>query len=167
MKTPPSLRKKSEGLRLRLNIQHSRLSRALLTERRLKRAARSALTADKRRGRFTLSLAFVSDTTMQSMNRAYAGNDYTTDVLSFAALEDSGCFRHAPTTQVLLGDIAISLAQAKRQAKTAGHSLAREVDLLIVHGVLHLLGYDHGAKREAAVMNALQEHALRQSRIQS
>ncbi len=76
---------------------------------------------------------------MRALNRQYRGKNGTTDVLSF-------CMREGPFADVrpdLLGDIVISVPVAEKQAHTAGHSLTREIDLLLVHGLLHLLGYDH------------------------
>lgn len=97
---------------------------------------------------------------MRRLNRAYAGNDYVTDVLSFAAREDTGSFHAPPSKDSLLGDIAIDLPQAARQAREAGHPLTRELDLLLAHGVLHLLGYDHGEPADARKMEALQAQVL-------
>ena len=76
---------------------------------------------------------------MRSLNRQYRGKDQTTDVLSFALRE--GKFSHIQPD--VLGDIIISVPTALRQAKDAGHELSREIDVLLVHGLLHLLGYDH------------------------
>jgi len=76
---------------------------------------------------------------MRSLNRRYRGKDKTTDVLSFALQE--GMF---PDIQPkVLGDIVISVPSASRQAAGAGHPLSREIERLLIHGLLHLLGYDH------------------------
>ncbi len=148
------------SLRLSLSVQHNARSRRSISERRLKRVARQALQAAAQRGRFALSLAFVDDRTMRRLNRHYAGNDYTTDVLAFSAREDTQPFQTPPSSETFLGDIVIALPQAARQARAAGHSLAREIDLLLTHGVLHLLGYDHANRREARQMEALQARVL-------
>ena len=81
-----------------------------------------------------LSLALVSDRRMRSLNRQFRGKDYATDVLSFPS-EERG----------FLGEIVIAIGVTKRQAKEAGHSAATELKILALHGVLHLLGYDHEA----------------------
>ncbi len=86
-----------------------------------------------------LSVLFVGDRAMRSLNRRYRGKDKTTDVLSFALQE--GGFSHVQPG--MLGDIVISVPAAGRQARDAGHSVQREIDQLLVHGLLHLLGYDH------------------------
>jgi probable rRNA maturation factor len=74
-----------------------------------------------------------SDREMRRLNREFRKQDYATDVLSFPSA-DSGTF---------LGDIAISFAKAKEQAAEHGHSVSQEVDILMLHGLLHLLGMDH------------------------
>jgi probable rRNA maturation factor len=88
--------------------------------------------------RGVVSLALVSDRTIRRLNRAYGGKDAATDVLSFPA---SGPSVGVP----FLGDIVIATGVARRQARQAGHSLADEVKTLALHGLLHLLGYDHHA----------------------
>ncbi len=98
---------------------------------------------------------------MRRLNRRYAGHDYITDVLSFPALEATGPFACAPVADTFLGDIVVALPQAARQARAAGHTLAQEVDLLVTHGVLHLLGYDHATAAQKRAMDGLQARALR------
>jgi probable rRNA maturation factor len=86
-----------------------------------------------------LSVLFIGDRAMRTLNRRYRGKDETTDVLSFSLRE--GRF---PSIQPdMLGDIVISIPVAARQARREGHSIAREIDRLLVHGLVHLLGYDH------------------------
>jgi len=77
-------------------------------------------------------LALISDRRMRALNRQFRGKDYATDVLSFPSDERG-----------FLGDIVIAEGMAKRQAKEHGHSLIIEVQTLALHGLLHLLGYDH------------------------
>ncbi len=76
---------------------------------------------------------------MRSLNRRYRGIDRTTDVLSFSFHEGS----FGDLRQEALGDIVISVPQAERQAREAGHPFVREIEILLIHGLLHLLGYDH------------------------
>jgi rRNA maturation RNase YbeY len=86
-----------------------------------------------------VSVLLVGDRRMREMNRIYRGLDRTTDVLSFSQLE-------SPLLQnesAELGDIVINPAQAKRQARKRGTSFKKELALLLVHGLLHLIGYDH------------------------
>jgi probable rRNA maturation factor len=99
------------------------------------------------------------DVTVRDLSRRYRGEDAPTDVLSFAFGEDAGEFVLPPGESTRLGDVAISLPAARRQAKQAGHSLEREMALLLVHGLLHLLGYDHAIDDDARVMRS-RESAL-------
>ncbi len=87
-----------------------------------------------------VSVLFVNDAGMRRLNHLYRGIDRTTDVLSFPLISEKPALysRH-----LLLGDIVISLPQAKRQAEEYGAGFNRELARLLVHGLLHLLGYDH------------------------
>jgi rRNA maturation RNase YbeY len=109
-------------------------------------------------GSSELSLVLVSDPVMHDLNRTWRGKDRPTDVLAFAQNEDG-----APPAG-LLGDVVISVDTARRQAAALGHSLAAESERLLVHGLLHLLGYDHERspaearrmqRKERALMRAL------------
>ena len=102
------------------------------------------------------------DAEMTALNSEYRGIDAPTDVLAFAMREGEDCSAMHP---MLLGDIVISLETAARQAATAKHSLETEVAFLTVHGVLHLLGYEHETPQEEAIMFAKQEATLRQLRL--
>jgi probable rRNA maturation factor len=82
-----------------------------------------------------LSIVFCDDLFIRGLNRDYRGQDQATDVLSFAQ-------EPIPGGTELLGDVVISVETAQTQARAARHSLAREVEWLLCHGVLHLLGYD-------------------------
>jgi probable rRNA maturation factor len=86
-----------------------------------------------------VSVLFVGDGMMRSLNRRYRRKDRTTDVLSFAFREGSG----PKVAHQFLGDIVISVPVAERQAREAGETLRNTLDRLLVHGLLHLLGYDH------------------------
>lgn len=86
-----------------------------------------------------LSVLLVGDRAMRTLNRTWRGKDRTTDVLSFSLREG----RFPRIRPEMLGDIVISVPVAVRQAREAGHSLVREIDRLLVHGLVHLLGYDH------------------------
>ena len=98
-------------------------------------------------------LAFVRDPAIRKLNSTYRGQDKVTDVLSFPSDQE-----YNPDSDVYLGDIVISTDAAVRQAKEARHSVKREINELIIHGVLHLCGYDH--ETDQGQMNRL-ELALR------
>ncbi len=96
-----------------------------------------------RLGRRELSLSLVGDDEMQSLNRRYRRRNRPTDVLAFALDESGGLpampqFPHAP-----LGDVVISIDTATRQARESHCALAARLDALLIHGILHLVGYDH------------------------
>jgi probable rRNA maturation factor len=93
---------------------------------------------------------------MRSLNKRYRGRDETTDVLSFALREG----RFPGIQPDCLGDIVISVPRAERQAREAGHSLGSEIDFLLVHGLLHLLGYDHVRGGKEATRMKRRERAL-------
>lgn len=89
-----------------------------------------------------MTVLLTTDEKIRILNRDFMDVDEPTDVLSFPFGET------LPGSEPYLGDVAISLPAAKRQANAAGHSLAEEIQLLVVHAVLHLLGYDHGDPNE-------------------
>jgi probable rRNA maturation factor len=133
----------------------SRGRRAPALARRLGRTARRLLRALRLHGA-ELSVVLVSDREMRRLNRAYRRRDRPTDVLSFAQREGAG-----GTPDGLLGDVVISLDTARRQAAVRGETLAREADRLLVHGLLHLLGYDHERSPAEARRMSRRERALR------
>ena len=104
-----------------------------------------------------MSIIIVDNKTIHEINKQYRNIDRETDVISFA-LEDDKSFN---TTEVrMLGDIYISIDRVRSQAKEYGHSEKRELYFLAVHGLLHLLGYDHMKKEDEEVMFAKQEEVL-------
>lgn len=110
-----------------------------------------------------MTLVIADDLLLTQLNRQYRGIDAPTDVLSFAAHEESEgqeLFVTAPEALNYLGDVIISFPTAERQAAAAGQSVAAELCLLAVHGVLHLLGYDHASPEEEADMWARQAQIL-------
>jgi probable rRNA maturation factor len=97
------------------------------------------LQAQVARGR-AFDCLITGDAHMRRLNREFRGKDYPTDVLSFPAGDSLG---HAGGGSPRAGDIAISLPRARAQAKRLGHSAEREIRILMLHGLLHLLGQDH------------------------
>lgn len=136
---------------------------AVLT-RRLRAAARRALAtafADKWRGStlgFDCCLVLGHDRQVRRLNRDYRGKDKPTNVLSFAAL-DGGT---PPRGEIWsLGDVVLALGVCRKEAKAQGKSLEQHLMHLVIHGVLHLLGYDHEADDEAERMEGLEIAALK------
>ena len=100
------------------------------------------------------SILLTDDERLQRLNREFLGDDKATDVLSFPAGEP------APGQGSYLGDIAISVPTAERQARSGGHHVSAELQLLSVHAVLHLLGYDHQRAADKAKMWETQARIL-------
>lgn len=104
------------------------------------------------------SIIIVDNSYIHKLNKEYRGIDRVTDVISFALEDDKNMV--IPDGTRLLGDIYISLDKAREQAREYGHSLERELCFLAVHGIYHLLGYDHEKEEEAEVMFKKQEEVL-------
>lgn len=102
-----------------------------------------------------LTIVLADDEYLHALNRDYRGIDAPTDVLSFPASE-----RDPETGALYLGDVVLSVPRAAEQASAAGHPLEAETQLLVVHGVLHLLGHDHAGDDEKARMWAAQAEIL-------
>lgn len=110
--------------------------------------ARWLMRVAPRSARGELAIALVSDARMRVLNRSYRRKDYATDVLSF---EGEG-----------IGDLAIATGVARRQAREAGHSYYIELRVLALHGLLHLLGYDHEAPDDRGRMARVESRLRRQ-----
>lgn len=108
------------------------------------------------------NIIFIDDQKMQEMNKEFRKIDRTTDVLSFALNDIEDTF----DTQInILGDIFISIPKMEEQASEYGHSEKRELSFLVVHGLLHLLGYDHMNEKDEKIMFDLQKEVLEDARI--
>ena len=140
----------------------------------LRRTAEAVLSAARVDG-VELSLVLVSDRRMRALNRRYRKKDRPTDVLAFPLLEPSGpsSKRRSPApaasvaaksrpsrVPMLLGDVVISVPMARRQAAELGHGLREELRRLLVHAVLHLLGFDHERGPRDAALMAQKEQAI-------
>jgi probable rRNA maturation factor len=109
------------------------------------------------RDKIELSLALVGDAEMQRLNAKYRQRNYPTDVLSFAA------DKNLPIETRLLGDVIISVEKAAQQAKERRRTLDEEMITLLIHGIVHLLGYDHErSAKDARVMGRLEKKIHRQ-----
>ena len=122
-------------------------------------AARAALAAASPDIRGEVTIVLTDDAEMRELNARYRKKDRATDVLSFN-IEDG----MAPG--VPFGDVVVSVETARRQARAYGAPLVEEMQRLIVHGTLHLCGYDHHERREAARMHGLTRRLLRDLRAE-
>lgn len=121
----------------------------------VKRIVKYALKLDHVK-RCECNIIFVDNKRIHEINQTYRKVDRETDVISFA-LEDN---QDIEMEVRILGDIYISVEKAKEQAKNYGHSFEREISFLAVHGILHLLGYDHMEQEEEKIMFQRQEEVL-------
>ena len=113
-----------------------------------------------RRARGYVSIALISDARARALNRAYRGKDYATDVLSFPAEPLDSWWRRAVTNpEQFVGEIVIARGVARRQAHAAGHEPSTELRVLALHGLLHLLGYDH--ERDNSEMRSIERRLRR------
>ena len=118
-----------------------------------------------------VSIAFVSDTEMAKWNQGFRHKKGPTDVLSFPALSKRRAERHARRKRAVvkspvtaggfLGDIAIAPQTARRFARANGRTLDNEIRILMLHGVLHLMGYDHESKSDFGQMNRIEQKLRR------
>ncbi|MDR1495363.1 MAG: rRNA maturation RNase YbeY [Clostridiales Family XIII bacterium] len=122
-------------------------------------------------GNAEISLVFATPARIRSLNREHRGRDEVTDVLSFPQ-EDCGAGTENPamadggTGPALLGDIVVCSERAHEQAEEYGHGAEREFVYLFVHGLLHLLGYDHETEEDRGAMRAAEEAAMRDARTE-
>lgn len=121
----------------------------------IERAVQAALTHQKESLDVNLSVVLTDNRRLHKLNRDYLGVDAPTDVLSFPASESD-----PETGARYIGDILISVPYAAKGAKLAGNSLEAELQLLVVHGVLHLLGHDHAKPKDKSKMWKAQAQIL-------
>lgn len=141
---------KSPKPRLELEVQYALKKKGLPRRRQLRRWAQAALLGDVR-----LTLRLVDATEGQDLNREYRGKDYATNVLTFAYGDDgSGMFG---------GDVVLCAPVVAREAEEQGKSLEAHYAHLVVHGLLHLQGYDHEEDAEATAMEAVETFILRRA----
>ncbi|MDD5370860.1 MAG: rRNA maturation RNase YbeY [Anaerolineaceae bacterium] len=134
-----------------MNIQVDEAYENLVDLVHLRRIAQISLEQQAINPRVDMSIVISSDAVLQQLNHEFLGIDAPTDVLSFPSDEID-----PSTGERYLGDIIISYPRAESQAHESGHPINAEIELLIVHGVLHLLGYDHATEEERKRMWGIQ-----------
>lgn len=131
----------------------------IITTHRLKKITNNVLKLvleEKGRSSAEVSVVYVDDAEMRNLNRNYRGAYKSTDVLAFPMNEG----KFAQINPELLGDIVISVPTARKQAEMHEHSLERELTVLLIHGLLHLLGYDHQTDEDESSMKELEMEFL-------
>ncbi len=108
----------------------------------------------------SVSIILVDEKYIKNINKEYRGKDQITDVISFAFLDNEMI-----PDESLLGDIYICIPRMKEQAINYGHSEKRELSFLAIHGILHLLGYDHINEKDEKIMFELQDEILNELNI--
>jgi probable rRNA maturation factor len=124
-----------------------------IDEPRLAALARHTLTTEEADDDIEMSVLFVDAESIRRLNAKFLGADYATDVLAFPMMEDDEDW-------VMLGDVYVCPEIARDNAARLGHSLDRELEMLVVHGILHLLGYDHQNDDDMSRMDARTRHIL-------
>ena len=133
----------------------------LIAEEEIRAIAAHVLTAEGVEREVEISLSFVDESEMRELNHEWRGIDRTTDVLSFEC--DSAFDDELPDDELIeLGDVILAPEVIERQAPGFGNTPADECRLMLVHGLLHLLGYDHIEDDEAEVMEAREDELLRE-----
>ena len=149
----PSRRHSGASLAIEIVRRAPGFARAKATDALLRRAARTAFRASPPSGRsFSVTLVLIADEEMRDLNRLWRGKDAPTNVLSFPA--------DADRDRGFLGDIVVAYETAHSEAKERGISFVDHVSHLVVHGMLHLLGFDHADDADALRMERVERVAL-------
>ncbi len=138
--------------RVRANVVNT-ISKRRMPTRRMALLAGLIVSGERRSG--SVNIVLIGDTRMKTLNRKYRGQDRTTDVLSFPFDDDDG-----DQPPPLIGEIYISVPQAKKRARSLGHDLPDEILFLTAHGLLHILGYTHESMKKFEMMIEKQLHYL-------
>jgi len=150
----------STGQAFTLDLQVSPAFEAQVHLGMLEPAVQAAFSAAGRVCSGELTIVITGEEQVQRLNRDYRGVDAPTDVLAFGEVHDSDAFVRVPGDAPYLGDVVISYPRAVEQAAEYAHPVGDELAILVVHGVLHLLGYDHETPNDKEEMWSVQERAL-------
>jgi len=150
-KRSPAKKVQSARINVQIGARYADKVKAAL----LRKAAQATLDQQRVKHRVELTIVITGNAQLRALNRTFRDVDAPTDVLSFATTD------HLQPDTLYLGDVVISYSKAREQAKTGGHPVEAEVQLLVVHGVLHLLGHDHYTEAEKNVMWKAQTATLK------
>ena len=142
---------------MKVTVPVARRVSAPVSDAWVKKTVEGALRGAKAKGVDEVGVVFVGDAEMIRLNTAHRHKRKTTDVLSFG---NDGAWK-GEDGEKLLGDVVISMPQIRRQAKEAGKAVRDELAMMLVHGVLHLMGYDHETVKDEKVMFPLQKRILK------
>ena len=142
-----------------INNEQDKIEYDLVMEKKIKSVLEQAAAVYELDTACEVGITLVDNEEIRQINAEYRQIDSATDVLSFA-LDEGEEFPVLPGEEHLLGDIIVSLERAQEQALEYGHSLERELAYLLIHGFLHLLGYDHMQEADKKVMREQEERVL-------
>ncbi len=149
---------------MKINITIDTGYKKLVSPLWLRKVARLSLTKENAGANAEMGLFITGDENVHRLNRDYLEEDHPTDVLSFPMLEsiaDNTTFVNPPDGKLHLGEVIIAYPQAVKQAKEHAHSTEKEIALLLIHGILHLLGYDHDIPEREQVMHQREADILK------
>jgi probable rRNA maturation factor len=150
-------------MRGQIGIHVEEKFRGVMDQGWVRRVARTVLKVEGVAAPYEVSLVFTDSEAVRQLNRDYRGIDESTDVLAFCMLpqkEADSSFALPPDGVTRMGEVIISYPQAAEQAKEQGHVTEKELALLVIHGILHLLGYDHEEPEEEAKMRTREKELL-------
>ena len=150
-------------LKIQLSIRIEKPFAGLVSKKWLRQAVKLTLIHTGISSPVELGLVIAGDDTVHELNRSYRNVDSTTDVIAFALSEQGAKYEPfitPPDDVIHLGEVVISFPQAERQAEEQHHSVEKELALLVAHGVLHLLGYDHELPEQAEKMKGMESRVL-------
>jgi len=147
-------------LRIELSVQKDPQFEEKVDDEHLKQIAERVLGEEALKHPTTVGLLITDDETIRGLNLQYRGQDSETDVLAFGMIDDLDGFVSPPSLPPQLGDVVVSYPRAAEQAAEYGHSVEEELDRLVIHGLLHLLGYDDEEEAQRQEMWAKQEALL-------
>ncbi len=154
-----SLRSEALDTRYSISVQIESRYDGLLDGDRLARLAATVLQAEGVEGPVELGIVVTTDEEVHALNKQYLGHDYKTDVLSFG-MDGEDTFVTPQERPKHLGEVVISYDRAAEQAPDYGHSASSEIETVLVHGILHLLGYNDLEEADREKMHARQQAIL-------
>lgn len=131
-----------------------------INAKELEKVIEAVFREEKNKGDVEISLVFTGEKKIKELNKLYRGIDRVTDVLSFEGKGEDG-FVEPEDNVSYLGEIFISYSRAEKQAYEKRHSIRKEIDILLIHGLFHLLGYDHIKDEDYKIMKRKEEKVLR------
>ena len=144
-----------------LILNESRSGKLTVNKKNMHRCLRmTAVAAGMPSNHYEVSLYIVDDVEMRRLNNEHRNISRTTDVLSFPQFDSIGGFKADPDGRIALGDIVISMETLDRRIRRAGGDIKRDFTLLLVHGLLHLAGFDHKTRRGRVAMRKIETYVI-------